>query len=160
MGKKKKSLEETAVKALTQKKLTITTAESCTGGLLAARLINASGVSGIFDQGIITYSNQAKRKQLGVRKKSLKRFGAVSRQVAKEMAAGAAKAMNADIALSVTGIAGPDGGSKKKPVGLVYIGCYYQKKVTVKKYRFNGNRRENREKSAEQALKLLMECLG
>lgn len=154
-----KSLEEMLVKTLTQKKLTITTAESCTGGLLAGRIVNASGASNVFNQGFITYSNKAKRKQIEVRKETLKKYGAVSKQVAKEMAKGAALVAEADVALSVTGIAGPDGGTEEKPVGLVYIGCYYNGKTVVEKYHFKGSRREIRESSVEQALLLLRDCI-
>ena len=102
--------------------LTVTTAESCTGGLVAARLVDVPGVSEVFKQGFITYSNKAKRKLLNVKKTTLKEFGAVSEKTAREMAKGAILASGADAAIATTGIAGPDGGTEEKPVGLVYIG--------------------------------------
>ncbi|MBP3703553.1 MAG: CinA family protein [Lachnospiraceae bacterium] len=152
-------IEDVLVNHLTKKGLTITTAESCTGGLLSGRIINASGASNVYKQGYITYSNKAKRKLIEVRKETLKKYGAVSKQTAKEMAKGAALVANADIALSVTGIAGPEGGTAEKPVGLVYIGCYYNGKTTVEEHKFTGNRREVREQSVASALSLLRKCL-
>lgn len=152
-------LEDVLVKALTKKGLTITTAESCTGGLLAGRIINANGASKVINQGFITYSNKAKRKQIEVRKDTLKKYGAVSKQTAKEMAKGAALVADADVALSVTGIAGPDGGTPEKPVGLVYIGCYFDGKTVVEEHHFKGTRRMIREASVASALKLLRDCL-
>ena len=115
-------LEEAALKALISKNLTLSLAESCTGGLIAARLTNIPGASGAFISSAVTYSNEAKSALLGVREETLREYGAVSRQTAREMAEGARKASGSDIALSVTGIAGPDGGSAEKPVGLVYLG--------------------------------------
>ena len=102
--------------------LTVTTAESCTGGMIAARIINVPGVSECYKAGLVTYSNKAKRKFLGVRKSTLDKYGAVSK-TAGEMAKGAALLLKADVAVAVTGIAGPDGGTEEKPVGLVYIGA-------------------------------------
>ena len=118
------TLEEKVVKMLKKHELTIVTAESCTGGMLSSKLINVPGVSDIFKAGLVTYANQAKREILGVGKKTLKKYGAVSPQTAEEMILGAVDKYDADVAVSVTGIAGPDGGTKEKPVGLVYIGCY------------------------------------
>ena len=108
----------------------------------------------------MTYSNEAKERLVGVRHETLETYGAVSEQTAKEMAAGAAKAAGADAALSSTGIAGPGGGTAEKPVGLVYIGCYLQGETTVKEFRFAGNRRENRLRTVEEALLLLVQCLN
>lgn len=155
----KEELEDVLVKALTKKNLTITTAESCTGGLLAGRIVNASGASNVLNQGFITYSNKAKKKQIEVRKDTLKKYGAVSKQTAKEMAKGAALVADADVALSVTGIAGPEGGTPEKPVGLVYIGCYFNGKTVVEEHRFKGTRRMIREASVASALMLLRDCL-
>lgn len=152
-------LEDVLVNSLTKKELIITTAESCTGGLLAGRIINAKGASAVYNQGYITYSNKAKRKQIEVRKETLKKYGAVSKQTAKEMAKGAALAASADVALSVTGIAGPDGGTEEKPVGLVYIGCCFNGKTTVEEHLFKGTRREIREQSVASALCLLRKCM-
>ena len=110
-------------------------------------------------QGLITYSNKAKRKLLGVKKETLKTHGAVSEQCAKEMAKGAARLAKADVAVSVTGIAGPEGGTEEKPVGLVYIGCFYKGKVVVEKYNFKGGRQKNRDYSVAKALDLLRRCI-
>lgn len=152
-------IEDVLVNHLTKKGLTITTAESCTGGLLSGRLINAPGASAVYKQGYITYSNKAKRKLIEVRKETLKKYGAVSKQTAKEMAKGVALVANADVALSVTGIAGPEGGTEEKPVGLVYIGCYYNGQTKVEEHHFQGSRREVREQSVAWALALLKKCL-
>lgn len=116
------TLEEWIVKELTKRNASITTAESCTGGLLSGKIVNASGASRVFSQSFVTYSNEAKKHLLGVKKETLDRVGAVSEETAVQMAEGAAKAAHAEVALSTTGIAGPDGGTPEKPVGLVYIG--------------------------------------
>ena len=148
-----KEIEQEIAELLIRNHMTVTTAESCTGGLVAGRLINAAGISAAYRQGYITYANEAKHKLLGVKNKTLRKHGAVSRQTAKQMAKGAAAA------ISVTGIAGPDGGTKEKPVGLVYIGCYVQGKVTVKECHFSGSRSEIRQATVESALILLRECI-
>lgn len=152
-------LEEWLVKELTKRHASITTAESCTGGLVSATIVNVGGASRVFNQGFVTYSNQAKRELLGVKKETLECFGAVSSQTAEQMAQGAAKAAKADVALSVTGIAGPDGGSSDKPVGLVYIGCYCYGTTVVEKHIFQGSRMEVRLASVEKALMLAKKCL-
>lgn len=149
------SLEMSVVKLLEEREISISTAESCTGGMLAARFIDVPGVSEVFREGFVTYTNKAKRKTLNVSKMTLKKYGAVSEQTAKEMAMGATLASGADAALSVTGIAGPDGGTPTKPVGLVYIACYFDHTVTVEEHRFSGTRREVREQSVNAALDLL-----
>lgn len=157
------SLEERAVQALTARGCEITTAESCTGGMLASMLVNAADASEIFKEGYITYSNEAKSRLLGVDAQALERYGAVSETVARQMAEGAAAAAGATAALSVTGIAGPGGGTKEKPVGLVYIGCYLDGTTTAERNLFHGSRLEIREASARRALELLlarMEELG
>ena len=117
-----------------EKGLSLALAESCTGGMIAARIINVPGVSECYKAGLVTYSNKAKRKFLGVRKSTLDKYGAVSSKTASEMAKGAALLMKSDVAVAVTGIAGPDGGTEEKPVGLVYIGCSVKGEVTVKEY--------------------------
>ena len=155
----KETLEQCVVNLLTKNNLTITTAESCTGGLLAGRIVNVSGASSVFSQGIITYANKAKRKYLDVDKSTLKKYGEVSRKTAKEMAKGAALMADADVALSVTGIAGPDGGTEEKPVGLVYIGCYYKGKVEVTENYFAGDRQKVREAAVMAALTLARKCI-
>ena len=114
-------MEETVIRLLQESKLTVTTAESCTGGLIAGTLVNVAGASDVLGEAYVTYSNEAKQRLVGVRAETLEQFGAVSEQTAREMAAGAAKAAGADVAFSSTGIAGPGGGTKEKPVGLVYI---------------------------------------
>lgn len=154
------SLEKEVADLLARKNYTMTTAESCTGGMLAARMVNVPGVSGVFNAGFITYANEAKQKLVGVKQETLKTYGAVSRETAGEMAEGAAKAAGAMVAVSTTGIAGPDGGTPEKPVGLVYIGCYVDGKLAVKEYHFSGNRMEVRESTVEAALVLLKGMLA
>lgn len=153
--REEESLEEAVVRLLKKYELTVTTAESCTGGLLAGRLVSVPGVSEVFREGFITYSNKAKRKILDVSKSTLKKYGAVSEQVAKEMATGGVFATDSDVCVAITGLAGPDGATEEKPVGLVYIACYMKDKVNVEEYRFNGNRNKIREQSVVKALDLL-----
>ena len=126
-------IEKKITRILLHKKMTVTAAESCTGGLVAGTLVNADGISEVFKESYITYSNEAKHKLLGVKEETLKMYGAVSRQTALEMAEGAAKAANADAAIVTTGIAGPGGGTEEKPVGLVYVGiCANCSKFPIK----------------------------
>lgn len=153
------TLEEAIVELLKKKKLTLTTAESCTAGLLAGRIMNVAGASEVYNEGYITYSNEAKEKLVGVTHETLEKYGAVSRETATEMAEGAAKAAKAGASVSVTGIAGPDGGSKKKPVGLVYIGCHVKGNTRTEEFIFTGNRAKNREYAVVRALTLLREEL-
>lgn len=153
------NLEERLVEMLSKRGMTITTAESCTGGLIAGTLVNVAGASDVLNEGYVTYSNEAKQRLVAVSAKTLEQFGAVSEQTAREMAQGAAKAANANVALSATGIAGPGGGSKEKPVGLVYIGCFVNGETQVKECRFSGTRRENREQTVAEALKLAIKML-
>ncbi|MFV0363212.1 MAG: competence/damage-inducible protein A [Suipraeoptans sp.] len=157
--KEEVTLEEVIINMLNDKELTLTTAESCTGGLLSGRLINVSGASNVYSEGHITYSNDVKEKVLGVNHETLVKYGAVSEQTAGEMAIGAAKTANADVAISITGIAGPDGGTKDKPVGLTYIGCYARGEMRVEKFFFTGNREKNRDYAVVRALTLLREML-
>ena len=154
-----KSLEEVVVDLLAERKLHVTTAESCTGGLIAGTLVNVAGASDVLNEGYVTYSNEAKERLIHVSHETLETYGAVSEQTAHEMAEGAAKAANADAALSATGIAGPGGGTEEKPVGLVYIGCYLNGKTTVKECRWNGSRMENRLYTVKAALEMLKERL-
>lgn len=153
------TLEERVVKKLLQRGYTVTTAESCTGGLLAGRLLNVSGASEVYNEGHITYANAAKEKILGVKHETLEQFGAVSKETAEEMARGAAKAACANVALSTTGIAGPGGGTPEKPVGLIYIGCCIEENVRVKELRLHGTREQNRSDTVEAALQLLHEMM-
>ena len=151
--------EEKLVRILRERGLTVTTAESCTGGMIAGRIVDVPGASYVLNQGLVTYSNEAKMRLLGVRKETLDAFGAVSPQTAEEMAAGALVSASADIALSSTGIAGPDGGTPEKPVGLVYLGCACGGKIYVKENRFTGSRAEIREASVKESIKLALSVL-
>ena len=153
------TLEKAVVDLLIANKLTVSTVESCTGGMLAARLINVSGVSDVYKSGYITYSNKAKRRILGIKKGLLEKKGAVSEEVAKEMAKGAAAISRAEVAVSITGIAGPGGGTEEKPVGLVYIACSVCGKIKVRKYNFRGNRAKIRETAVSSALILMRQCV-
>ena len=153
------TLEQAIADLLIANQLTISTAESCTGGALAARLINVPGISEVFKSGVITYSNKSKRKLIGVKRPILEKYGAVSEQVAAEMVKGLPLLTKADVAISVTGIAGPDGGTPEKPVGLVYIGCNVCGTITVKEYHFSGNRAKIRESSVAAGLALLRDCV-
>ena len=153
------TLEEQIVRKLQEKRYTITTAESCTGGLLAGRILNVSGASEVYMEGYITYSNEAKERILGVKHETLETHGAVSKETAEEMALGAARAAKADVALSTTGIAGPGGGTVEKPVGLIYISCFLNGEVQVRELRLHGTREENRQGTVTETLKLLNDSL-
>ena len=153
------TLEKAVVDLLVANNLTVSTVESCTGGMVAARLINVSGVSEVFKMGHITYSNKAKKKILGVKKRTLEKHTAVSAEVAKEMVKGVELVSKADVCVSVTGLAGPEGGTEKKPVGLVYIACSVKGKTVVKEYHFNGNRSKIRENATASALILMRKCI-
>jgi nicotinamide-nucleotide amidase len=144
---------------LKKNNLKIATAESCTGGLIANTLTNISGSSIYFDRGVISYSNNAKMELLDVQYDILDKFGAVSRDVAKSMAEGIRKKSKVDIGISSTGIAGPLGGSKEKPVGLVFICISTINRTIVKKFLFSGDRLEIKKSSCEAALNLLLEVL-
>lgn len=153
-----KSLQNQAQQTLQlarENKLKIATAESCTGGLLSALFTEISGSSEVFERGFVTYSNQAKIEMLGVKKETLEKFGAVSEETAKEMAIGAIKNSQASVSVAITGIAGPDGGSNEKPVGLVFIAVSTKEKTLVRKFNFAGNRSEVRKASVIAALTML-----
>lgn len=158
-GVNDETMEDVVAKMLIENKLTISTAESCTGGLLAGRIINYPGISEVFMDGAVTYSNSAKMRMLGVSKDTLKKFGAVSSECAGEMAYGIAKASGTDIGISTTGLAGPGGGSDEKPVGLVYMGVSIKGKVITKKFNFTGNRQKIRDRAAYTALDFLRRAL-
>ena len=147
------------VNKLTNKQYTIAAAESCTGGLLAASIVNVSGASGVLNCSFVTYSNEAKEKLAGARHETLLQYGAVSSQTAGEMALGCARAAGADVGLSTTGIAGPDGGTADKPVGLVYIGCAVRGKVAVERHVFSGDRLSVRQQAVKAALDLAIHCM-
>lgn len=151
-GEDETSLEEVIGKLLISKKLTISTAESCTGGLIASKLVNYPGISSALIEGSVTYSNEAKINRLKVRKETLEKFGAVSEETAKEMAEGVARTSGTNIGLSTTGIAGPGGGTPEKPVGLVYIGLYINGTAQVKKLELSGNRDMIRRRTTIAAL--------
>lgn len=153
------TLEMALYELLKANDLTVTTAESCTGGLLAGRLINVPGISQYLKEGYVTYSNEAKEKLLGVPAETLKRYGAVSPQTAEAMAEGGAKAANADLCIAVTGIAGPDGGTEEKPVGLVYMSCYCRGTYYTEKNQYTGSRSKIREYSVASALTLLRRAI-
>ena len=144
---------------LKKKRLKIATAESCTGGLIAHTLTNVSGSSEYFDRGVISYSNSAKTELLDVPERIISKYGAVSQYVAKAMAIGIRNKSNADIGLSTTGIAGPTGGTKEKPVGLVYIGVSTKEDTIVKKFQFGGNRTQNKYDTCIAALEMLLDVL-
>ncbi|MBS5308781.1 competence/damage-inducible protein A [Clostridium tertium] len=154
-GEGETSLENVVSEILCNNKLSISTAESCTGGMIAASLISYPGISDVFKEGAVTYSNESKMKRLGVRKETLDRYGAVSEETAREMAIGIAREANTDISISTTGIAGPGGGTDEKPVGLVYIGVFIKGKVVVNKFNFTGNRERIRRKTTMNALNIL-----
>ncbi len=139
-----RTLDQVAAELLSGHKLTLATAESCTGGLISQMLTNIPGISSVFMGGAVTYSNDAKEEYLGVRRDTLLQYGAVSRQTAAEMAAGVRSRLKTDIGVAVTGIAGPDGGTPDKPVGLVYIGLSSVKGTVTKELRLLGNRKRIR----------------
>lgn len=144
------------IKTLVDKKLILATAESCTGGMISSSITDIEGVSAVFDRGFVTYSNQAKKELLSVSEDILERYGAVSAECAAAMVIGATKNSHANIAVSVTGIAGPDGGSAEKPVGLVYIGvCLRGHSPYVEECLFEGNRSNIRRASMNKALELV-----
>ena len=146
------SIEEVVAKMLVENNLKIAVAESCTGGMVSASLINYPGISSVFMEGCVTYSNEAKMKSLGVKKETLDVYGAVSDKCAKEMASGVAARYNTNVGIATTGIAGPGGGTDEKPVGLVYFGIYINGKVISKKYVFNGDRQGIRERATRTIL--------
>ena len=137
-------IEKKITRILIHRKMTVTAAESCTGGLVAGTLVNADGISEVFKESYVTYSNEAKHKLLGVKKETLEKYGAVSRQTAAEMAEGAVRA-----------VAGPGGGTEEKPVGLVYIGCCVKGRTIVKRCFYGGNRQGVRHSAVKEALEIL-----
>lgn len=153
------AIEEAVVKLLIDNNLTITTVESCTGGKIASKLTNVSGVSQVYEKGFITYSNAAKCELVGVDKRIIEEYGVVSEQTAREMAIKGAKTAGASVALSVTGVAGPLGGTEEIPVGTVFIGCYLEGNISVTRHLFSGDRETVRENAAKKALKILKEMI-
>ncbi len=153
------TLEGVIVKALTEKNLVIATAESCTGGMMASSITSVSGSSKVFNEGLVTYSNAAKIKYLGVSLDTLEKAGEFSDSCAFEMAKGLAEKTKADLTVSITGIAGPTGGTKEKPVGLVYFGVNYQGETKTYKRVFNGNRQMIQKRATIYALNLVRKQL-
>lgn len=151
-GVENETIEGVVAKLLIENQLTISTAESCTGGLLAGALINCSGISSVFLEGAITYSNKAKVSKLKVKESTLNKFGAVSSECAAEMAEGIARESGTNIGVSTTGIAGPDGGTSGKPVGLVYVGIYINGVVKTKELNLVGNRQKIRDRAVASTL--------
>ena len=148
------------VKILTKKKLTLSFAESCTGGLLASSITSISGSSKVFNMGLVTYSNNAKVKLLQVPKKTITKYGAVSHETCLSMVKNLSKISKANISISITGVAGPNGGTKAKPVGLVYIGLKKGSKIIVKKNLFKSKKRISIQKAtAKLALKMVLNVL-
>lgn len=155
------NINEALVAVLVQKGLKIATAESCTGGLLAKLITDVSGASAVFDYGIVSYANEIKWGQLGVKRETVETYGAVSEQTAREMAQCAAKNAGADIGLSTTGIAGPTGGTAEKPNGTCYIGVYFNGETTVTRVNTGlSDRDKNRALFAEKALTLAKEKIN
>ncbi len=150
-------LEYKIVELLKEKNMTISTAESCTGGLIAASIVNVPGCSAVFNQGFITYANEAKVKYLGVDVQTIEKYGVVSEEVVMQMAKGCAVESNSDVSVVTSGIAGPDGGTKEKPVGLVWMAAYVSGNLFTHKEIFSGNREEVRNQAKDAALKLLIE---
>lgn len=153
------NVEDKTAQLLLEKNLTVAVAESLTGGLVSSKLISYPGISKSFLEGFVTYSNESKIRTLKVKKDTLEKYGAVSEETAKEMAYGAALVSGADIGVSTTGIAGPDGGSEKKPVGLVYVCVYYKGKYEVKEIHSTGTRDTVRERAATAAIDLVRRCI-
>ncbi len=153
------TLEEVVGALLKQRRFTISVAESCTGGMIGALITNISGSSEYFERGVVTYSNRAKTELLGVPAELIERHGAVSSEVAAAMATGIRERAGTDIGLSVTGVAGPGGGTEQKPVGLVYIGLAGSRGVRTAEYRFLGDREQIRRRSAQMALDMVRRYL-
>lgn len=154
-GEDDDTIQSVVGKILCENKLSISTAESCTGGMVAETLISFPGISEVFKEGVITYSNEAKIKRIGVKEETLREFGAVSEETAREMVEGIARLANTNIGISTTGIAGPGGGTEEKPVGLVYVGIYINGEIIVQKLNLNGNRDAVRRKATMNALNIL-----
>jgi nicotinamide-nucleotide amidase len=153
------SLEKAIGDRLRKKGWTLAIAESCTGGLISDRITNVSGSSDYFEGGMVTYSNESKAGHLGIPLDYIKKYGAVSPQVAKKMAQGVRKAFSTTFGLSTTGVAGPTGGTKRSPIGRVFIGLTNGKRTWVRKEDFKGTRRQIKEKATKKALKVFYEIL-
>lgn len=150
---------EYIVTRLAEKGLTLSSAESCTGGMVSSAIVDYPGASAVFMCGIVSYSNAAKMKFLGVRPETLEKHGAVSAETAEEMCRGAAEAGGTDVGISTTGIAGPGGGTPKKPVGTVYIGIYFKGAVKTKLLKLSGSRTEIRQQTTQTLLNELKDII-
>jgi len=153
------TMEEVVIELLKKAGLSISTAESCTGGLVSSRLINVPGASEVFKEGVIAYSNESKKNLLGVASETLRTFGAVSPRTAIEMARGIAAVSGSNIGLATTGIAGPGGGTKEKPVGLVYVGLWLNGEEKAEELRLHGDRNWIRLRATLHALNILRKAL-
>lgn len=153
------SIEERAGALLHRRGLTLATAESCTGGLLAHRLTNVPGSSNYYLGGVVAYSNRLKETLLAVRPETLRAHGAVSEETAREMAHGARQRLEADVAVSITGIAGPTGGTPEKPVGLMYVAVVWAGEARCRRFVFASDRLGNKEASVEAAMELILDSL-
>jgi len=151
------ALEERLGLLMTQKGLTLATAESCTGGLLAGRITDVPGSSAYFLGGVVSYANEAKERLLGVNHATLLKHGAVSEEVACQMARGIREQLGADVAVGITGVAGPSGGTADKPVGLVWIGLSDRQGEWARQFQWHSDRTGNRELSVDAALRILIE---
>lgn len=151
------SLEYIVVNNLIKHQFTIATAESCTGGLIGNRITEVSGSSNVYKGSIVAYSNSVKINNLGINKNNLKKYGAVSREVAGEMASQVRKIFNSKIGVSTTGIAGPSGGTNEKPIGLVYVALSSKEDLVIKKYNFHSNRNKNKIRSSQAVLKIIQD---
>ena len=150
------TLSKKIISLLTKKKLKLSVAESCTGGKLSSNIVSVKGASKVFSLGLITYSNKAKIDILKIPKKTIKNYGAVSLQCCLNMVQNLNKISNSQVCLAITGIAGPKGGSKKKPVGLVFIGIKINKKIIIKKFNFkNKGRLFIQNEAVKKALSLI-----
>ena len=151
------NLEEIVVKNLIKHQFTIATAESCTGGLIGNRITEVPGSSNVYKGSIVAYSNSVKINNLGINKNNLEKYGAVSREIAGEMARQVRKTFNSKIGVSTTGIAGPGGGTKEKPIGLVYVALSSKEDLVIKKYNFHSNRNKNKIRSSQAVLKIIQD---
>ena len=147
------------INKLIKKNITISVAESCTGGLLSATITSFNGVSKIYNMGLTTYSNKSKLTLLKIQPKILKKYGAVSKEIAENMVIKLKKISNSKLCISTTGIAGPSGGTKKKPVGLVYIGIMYNKKIIILEKKFKGSRNHIQKKTIFETFKIINDLI-
>ena len=150
-------INKKVIKKLIRKKITISIVESCTGGLIASEITSVPNSSNIFNLGLVTYSNQSKEKLLKIKKQNLKKYGAVSAQICKDMVENLFKISKTDLCISTTGIAGPSGGSKFKPVGLVYVGIKFKKNCKI--YMYNFNKKLERNKIQKKTVNIVFNLL-